>query len=238
MIILLAAQIKAKTYEPFKRNNIDATARVIEAARKHGVDKIFHFSSASVLSIRKDAYAKTKKASEQLVLKSKLTYIVIRPSMMYGPLDNKNIGWLINFSKKIPIFPIAGDGKYHRQPMYIDDVSKLVIKMMHLLEKGTLKNQTYSINGPILEFGYMCKTVVKKVGGLRFTVHVPIPIFKFAMKIYNLVAPDPQFTTDQVDSLTSGDVFDRWEWWKEYNIKITPFDRGVEKMLHFKPRHL
>ena len=40
---------------------------------------------------------------------------------MYGPTDDKNIGFLIDFAKKLPCFPIPGHGKWPRQPIYIDD---------------------------------------------------------------------------------------------------------------------
>lgn len=234
IIILLAAQIKAKTYEPFKKNNIDSTKNVLIAAKKYNIKKIIHFSTAAVLSVRKDDYAKTKKVAEDAVVSSGLIYTVIRPSMMFGPLDDKNIGWLIKFSTWVPVFPIPGDGKYPRQPIYIDDICQLIIAWAKEMQKGKLKNKIFSINGKVLEFGYMCRTVVKKVGGLRIAVNIPAPIFKFALQCYNLIVPDPQFTSDQVDSLTSGDLFDQREWWKEYNIKLTPFDKGVENMIKKK----
>lgn len=230
-VISLQAQIKAKTYEPFKRNCVDATRNVLAATKKHKIKKLLHYGSAAVYSVRKDDYANTKKMSNDLVEQSKIDYVIINPSMMFGPLDGKNVGWLISFSRKVPFFPIAGDGSYPRQPIYIDDIAQLTIKLLKQLVSGKIKNKTFSINGKILTFYYMCNTVVKKLGGLRWVVKIPVPIFKFLVDIYNLVAKDPPFTSDQVDSLVSGDLFDQWAWWVDYDIELTPFDVGVENML-------
>nr|WP_054858940.1 NAD-dependent epimerase/dehydratase family protein [Methanobacterium formicicum] len=104
-LINLAAQISSPEYEPFHRNNVLNTQNLINAAKENGTKRIIHFSSAAVLSVRKDDYANTKSEGENLVKDSGLEYCIIRPSLMYGPTDDKNIGYLIKFAKKIPIFP-------------------------------------------------------------------------------------------------------------------------------------
>lgn len=99
-LINLAAQISSPEYEPFHRNNVLNTQNLINAAKENGTKRIIHFSSAAVLSVRKDDYANTKSEGENLVKDSGLEYCIIRPSLMYGPTDDKNIGYLIKFAKK------------------------------------------------------------------------------------------------------------------------------------------
>ena len=110
VVINLAAQISSPNPELFYRNNVLATRNVLEAAKNAGVKRIIHFSSAAVLSVRKDYYAQTKFEGEELVKRSGLEYCILRPSIIYGPTDDKNIGFLIDFAKKIPFFPIPGHG--------------------------------------------------------------------------------------------------------------------------------
>jgi len=227
LIISLHAQISGPTYEPFKRNNIEATQNVVEAAKKFGVKKIIHFSSAAVLSVRQDFYASSKKTGDDLIKASGLDYVILQPSLMYGPLDDKNVGWLIKFARRCPIFPIPGNGRYPRQPIYIDDICRLVIKLIHNFPAG----QVYSINGQkIVYFNEIVSTVLKNLGGCRVAVHLPLPIFLFLLKIYDALFKSP-FTPDQIKSLTSGDVFPEYPWWDEFDIKTTPFAEGVKIML-------
>ena len=69
IVINLAAQISSPEDKPFYRNNVLATLNVLEAAKNADVKRIIHFSSAAVLSVRKDEYAQTKLEGEELVKK-------------------------------------------------------------------------------------------------------------------------------------------------------------------------
>lgn len=228
MVINLVAQISSPSYELFYKNNVLATENILEAAKMAGIQRIIHFSSAAVLSVRKDYYAQTKMESEELVKKSGLEYCILRPSIMFGPTDDKNIGYLINFAKKIPFFPIPGHGKWPRQPIYIDDVCHLLISIMNNFPH----NQIYSINGrDIIYFRDMIKIVLRELGGFKFRVFLPIGLFKFLMMTYQRLTGNIQFTPDQIDSLTAEEVFPNYPWWEEFEIKVTSFEEGVKKML-------
>jgi nucleoside-diphosphate-sugar epimerase len=228
VIIHLAAQISSKYDEDFQKNNIQATENIIEAAKTAGISKIIFFSSAAVLSVRKDSYADTKLRAEELVKQSGLTYCIIQPSMMYGPTDDKNIGYLINFAKKMPIFPIPGHGRWPRQPLYIDDICRLIL---HFLDEFP-ENKVYSINGKdTIFFKDMIDAVFHELGGFKMRVSLPIPLFKFLMVTYQKFSGNQQFTPDQVDSLASCDVFPEYPWWDEFHIPATSFNDGIRMML-------
>lgn len=227
-VINLAAQISSSDPDPFYRNNVLATQRVLEAAKNSSVKGIVHFSSAAVLSVRKDDYAETKLEGEKLVIKSGLKYCIIRPSLMYGPTDNKNIGYLINFAKKFPFFPIPGHGKWPRQPIYIDDICYLVMSFLYDFPE----NQIFDINGKeSIYFKDMIKTVLDETDGFHFRLFLPISVFKLGMMSYQRLNGNVEFTPDQVDSLTAEETFPVHPWWKEHNIKITSFRQGVRKMI-------
>lgn len=228
MVINLSAQISSPSYEDFHRNNVLSTEHLIEADKIAGINKIIHFSSAAVLSIRRDDYAESKLEGEEMVKRSGLEYCILQPSLMYGPTDDKNIGYLINFAKKLPCFPIPGHGKWPRQPIYIDDICYLVISIM----ENFPRNKVYSVNGKeVIYFRDMIKIVLKQLGGFKFRVFLPISLFKFLMMSYQLLAGKTQFTSDQVDSLTAEEVFPNYAWWDEFGIDITSFDEGVKRML-------
>ena len=229
-IVNLAAQISSPNPDLLYRNNVLVTKNVLEAAKMANVKKIIHFSSAAVLSVRKDDYAKTKLEGEELVKKSGLEYCILQPSIMYGPTDDKNIGFLIGFARKLPCFPIPGHGKWPRQPIYIDDVCYLVISIM----ENFPHNKVYSINGKdVIYFRDMIKIVLNQLDGFKFRVFLPVSLFKFLMMSYQRLTGNIQFTQDQVDSLTAGEIFPDYPWWGEFNIQVTPFEEGVKRMVDF-----
>jgi len=227
VIIHLAAQISSRYEEDFQKNNVRTTENIIEAAKIEGVSRIIFFSSAAVLSVRKDPYADTKLRAEELVKQSGLTYCIIQPSMMYGPTDDKNIGYLINFAKKMPVFPIPGHGRWPRQPIYIDDICRLIL---HFLDEFP-ENKVYSINGKAIFFKDMIDAVFHELGGFKMKLSLPVPIFKFLMVTYQKLNGNQQFTSDQVDSLVSCDIFPEYPWWDEFHIPVTSFEEGIRMML-------
>jgi len=227
VIIHLAAQISSVHDEDFQKNNIRTTENIIEAAKAAAVSRIIFFSSAAVLSVRKDAYADTKLQAQELVRQSGLTYCIIQPSLMYGPTDDKNIGYLINFAKKMPVFPIPGHGRWPRQPLYIDDICRMIL---HFLDEFP-ENKVYSINGKVILYKDMINIVFRELGGFNMSVSLPIPVFKFLMVTYQKLIGNQQFTSDQVDSLASCDVFPEYPWWDEFHVPVTPFSEGVRLML-------
>jgi nucleoside-diphosphate-sugar epimerase len=228
IVIHLAAQISSCNEEDFIRNNILTTENIIKASKDASISKILYFSSAAVLSVRKDAYANTKLKGEELIKQSGLTYCILQPSMMYGPTDDKNIGYLISFAKKVPLFPIPGHGRWPRQPVYIDDICCLVMKLLTLFPENTV----YSINGKdTIYFEDMVRDVFNELGGVKFMLHLPLPIFKELMMAYQTICRNTHFTADQVDSLSSCEVFPEYPWWDEFDIKATPFREGIRQMI-------
>lgn len=227
-IVHLAAQISSKTRKPFYQNNVVATKNLIEAARRSKIKKIIVFSSAAVGSIRLDWYAKSKKQQEELVKKSQLNYHLIRPSMIYGPGDDKNVGFLINFVKKTPVVPLPAGGNFGRQPVYVGDISKIVI---YLLENDYPKK--------ILEIhGYEYVTLKRMVDSIldifelrRIVLNVPLWMLKIPILIQEKVLPSPKFTRDQIKSLTSGEKFKGNKWWDTFDIIPKKFEDGVRTML-------
>ncbi len=225
-IIQLSAQISATTREPFDKNNITATQNIVEVMKEKKVKYIVHVSSAAVDSVRLDDYAETKKIGEEYLTNSGLKYSVLRPSLMYGLFDNKNVGWLINFMKKIPLFPIPGNGKFPRQPVFVEDFAKI---LTHLAINKP-KSNIYAINGDVINYVDMVKEIKKSRDLKSQLVFLPVSVFISLMQGYNFILRKKDFTPDQVRSLTSGDVFEDFPWWSEFKIKKTTFSSGLKKI--------
>ena len=231
ILIHLASEISSKIREAFEKNNVVATKNLIEAAKKARIKKIIHFSSAAVESIRRDWYADTKKEQEKIIANSKINHIILRPSMMYGPGDNKNIGWLIKIFKKLPIIPLPGGGNFGRQPVYVDDICKIVIK---LIERN-YKNRIFEIHGyRYIPMSKMVKVITKNLTQFKPSVHVPLFFLFTFFAMAEKILPDPKFTTDQIRSLVSGEKFKGDKWWETFGIIPTSFEKGVKSMINAK----
>ena len=75
-----------------------------------------------------DDYTETKKAQEALVAASGIKQVVLRPTLMFGWFDRKHVGWLGRFMQRVPVFPVPGDGKFLRQPLYAGDFADIIVR--------------------------------------------------------------------------------------------------------------
>lgn len=228
LVIHLAAEIASKSKNDFVKNNVIATSNLIKAMKKSKIKKIIVFSSAAVTSIRQDWYSETKNQKEALIVKSGLKYLILRPSMIYGPGDNKNIGWLIATIKKLPIVPLPGGGDFGRQPVYVEDICAIVLKLI----ETKIENRVFEIHGhEYITMKKMVKTILKIQNSTKPTVNVPLSLLYATILLQQKVLKNPKFTTDQIESLTSGEKFKGDKWWKTFAIIPTNFTVGVTQML-------
>lgn len=230
-IVHLAAQISSKTKKPFIQNNVVATKNLIDAAKVAKIKKIIVFSSAAVTSIRLDWYAHSKKQQEQIIKKSGLNYHLLRPSMIYGPGDDKNVGWLIGFIKKVPIIPLPGGGNFGRQPVYVDDIAKIVIYLLN----NNYPNKVLEIHGfEYVTLKRMVECILNTSKMKRLVVSVPLEILEIPVMIQEKFLPKPKFTRDQIKSLISGEKFKGDKWWDTFDIIPKKFEDGVRSMIKNK----
>lgn len=228
VIVHLAAEISAKDPNSFIKNNVIATQNLVDSAQKAQVKKIILFSSAAVTSIRQDQYAMTKKKQEEIVIKSKIDYVILRPSMIYGPGDTKNIGWLIKMISKLPIIPLPGGGKFGRQPIYVDDICKIVLKLL----AGNYKKQIYEIHGKeYVTMAKMVKVITSEKKIKKITLFVPVFFLLIFFWVAGKILKNPKFTVDQIKSLISGEKFKGEKWWSTFDIIPTSFEKGVAQMI-------
>jgi nucleoside-diphosphate-sugar epimerase len=225
-VVQLHAQITGKYTELFMRNNISATHRVLDATRRHGIPYLVHISSSVVVSAADDDYTNTKKAQEKLVVESGIPHCVLRPTLMFGWFDPKHLGWLSRFMAKTPMFPIPGDGRYMRQPLYERDFCRCIARCIETQPDGDI----YDVVGDTrIDYVDIIKTI-KQAKQLRtLIVHIPYGLFQFLLRLYAVFSRRPPFTADQLKALTAGDDFKGIDTEKVFGFRQTPFVDAVRE---------
>ncbi len=226
VIVMLQAQIGAKTSAPFIANNINSTRLVLETAKEKNIPYVVHISSSVVESVADDDYTKTKKEQEDMVAASGINHCVLRPTLMFGWFDRKHFGWLSRFMKRIPIFPIPGNGQYMRQPLYVKDFCSIIVSCIEMQPD----NKVYNISGnEYVDYIDIIRTI-KKVQGLKTVIiKIPYSLFWVLLKIYAVFSKDPPFTTDQLEALMAKDEFEVIPWWEIFKTRSTPFEEAIRE---------
>jgi len=142
----------------FQTNAAGAEA-VLEAARRAGVDRIIHFSSAGVLGAVREGelagedypaqpilpYDHAKRAGEEAARRyaaEGMNVVIVRPGWVYGPRDRRTFKLIRQIARGR--FVMATKGAARQSPVYVEDLVKGVLQAAARGAAG----QVYHLGGP------------------------------------------------------------------------------------------
>lgn len=101
------------------------SARLIEAAKQAGVQRIVHVSITNPSIDSPLPYFRGKAQIEQIVQAAGLSYAILRPTVFFGHGDIliNNIAFLL---RRFPLFFLPGRGDYRLQPIFVEDFAEQV----------------------------------------------------------------------------------------------------------------
>jgi nucleoside-diphosphate-sugar epimerase len=223
-LVIGHAQIGGLYHEEFVRNNIQATERLLEAALRSKVPYAVSISSSVVNSMAVDDYTETKKAQEALNAASGIKQVVLRPTLMFGWFDRKHVGWLARFMQKTPVFPIPGNGRYLRQPLYAGDFSAIIASALESEITGA-----YNITGQEkIDYIDLIRAVKRATGAKARIQKIPYNFFGVLLKANALFDKNPAFTNKQLEALVTPDVFEVIDWPSIFRVRATPLQEALE----------
>jgi len=138
-------------------DNVDLTKNMIKTCKKSGIKKIIYMSGLGVTKNSRSDYFISKYKAEQEIINSGLDYTIFRPSYIVGKKDYLSKFILKQIKKGIVIIP--GSGKYHLQPIFVEDVAKIILESIY---EKKFSNKILDLVGPeIIKFEDFVKYFVK-----------------------------------------------------------------------------
>ncbi|QTL02468.1 NAD-dependent epimerase/dehydratase family protein [Aquabacter sp. L1I39] len=224
-VVINQAQIGGLVEQEFIDNNVVATRRILSAMAAHGVDYFVGISSSVVNSRADDFYTRSKTAQEALYEASGIDHVVLRPTLMFGWFDRKHLGWLRRFMDRTPVFPIPGDGRYLRQPLYVGDFVSIIDASLRTRATGV-----HDISGhEKVTYGDLIAMIHQTVKPRARLVHIPYTLFWWLLWLYARLDRKPPFTTSQLEALVIPEEFPVTDWPGTFGVARTPLPRALEE---------
>lgn len=224
-VVVAHAQIGGLVQDEFTRNNIVATRLVAGAIAAAGSPYVVNISSSVVNSAAVDWYTESKKNQERVLRDAGFNQAVLRPTLMFGWFDRKHLGWLARFMRKTPVFPVPGDGRYLRQPLYVGDFCNIIAACLERRTTGV-----YDITGlERVDYIDLIRRVHAAVGARAPIVNIPYGLFHLLLRAYAVFDKDPPFTTKQLAALTTPDVFEVIDWPGLFGVAATPLETALNE---------
>ena len=127
----------------FKEINVNLTKNVIKTCKKSGIKKIIYISGLGVSKNNTSSYFASKYKAEQEIINSGLDYTIFRASYIIGKTDHLSKSLSKQMKKGTIIIP--GSGKYQLQPIFVEDVAKIILES--ILRKK-FSNKILDLVGP------------------------------------------------------------------------------------------
>ena len=175
---------------------VENTKTLIKAAEDAGVRRIVHVSITNASADSPLPYFKGKGIVEQAIRSSRLSYAIVRPTVIFGMEDIliNNIAW---FLRRVPVFAIFGSGAYRIQPIFVEDVAEIAVRAAHQSD-----NVTLDATGPeTITFEGLVRLIANKIGSRARLIHVRPGLALFLSRLMGYAVRDVVLTRDEMEGL-------------------------------------
>ena len=212
----------------FHAVHVEGTRRVVEAARREGVERFVHMSAVGARDEPgATPYHRTKWQAEELVRASGLSHAVFRPSIISGP-ESPPIRTLARLHRWSPIVPVFGDGHFPTQPVWVEDVA---LAFALAVEQPALGG-AFELGGPqVLTYEEFVLAIGRAAGHPRRLVHLPLALARAAAGAFDLLGAAAPLTSDQLQMLVEGSATTANAIESVFGIQPVPFDQGLIRYL-------
>lgn len=177
---------------------IENTKTLIKAAEAAGVRRIVHISITNPSQESPFPYFRGKALVEKAITHSKLSYAIIRPTVIFGMegILINNIAWLL---RKFPIFAIPGSGDYRIQPVYVEDVAKVAVSAGHNDDNLVID----AIGPEVFTFDELVRLIAEGMHSRAKVIHVSPMLALFLARLIGYAVRDVVITKDEIQGLMS-----------------------------------
>jgi NADH dehydrogenase len=175
------------------------TIALIRAAQMAGVQRIVHISITNPSLDSPLPYFRGKALLEEEVQRSKISYAIVRPTVIFGREDIliNNIAYLL---RKLPAFVVPGSGQYRLQPVYVEDVARIAVEA-----GGVRENMIVDAVGPeTFRFAQLLRLIADTLRSRAWLLNGPPWLALFAARVLGLALSDVVLTRDELTGLMAG----------------------------------
>lgn len=188
----ITADHKETPGNSYEETNVQGTARLIQAAEKAGVQRMIEMSGLGTRPDKAGSYMQGRYLAEKLLKESQLAWTIIQPSVLFGK-NAPFIKGLADLVRSSPVVPLIGGGKMMFQPIYVEDVVSVVMKV--LAEPERTRSQTYTIGGPAYySFTQIIDELLHTLHKTRLKAPAPRLLVGTGAAVMEAVMPRPPLT--------------------------------------------
>ncbi len=178
---------------------------LVEACEAESVRRAIFFSSTSIFTKLETASREARVAAERRIEESRLSWTILRPTMIYGTERDRNMSRMIRFLNWTPLVPLPGGGRALIQPVYVED---LAIAVERALGAAGTEGRAYDLPGaepaPLRD---VVRFALSLLGRHAAVCPLPIRPMAAAAALWPLAGLSPRISREQVLRLAEDKAF-------------------------------
>lgn len=210
---------------------IQRSVQIVSAALKAGVKRFILVHTTGIYSKYKEAgeeYRNIDAKVTQLCKENDAKLTILRPTMIYGSLNDGNMSVFIKMVDKLRIFPVISGAKYELQPVWCKDLGKAFYDV--LMNPDITDNKNYDLSGgaPIMLIDIF-KEIGKQLGVKNTFVSCPYPVaYAGACCLYLLTFKRKDFR-EKVQRMVEPRTYPHDEARKDFGYNPLVFAEGIKE---------
>lgn len=207
---------------------VDGAKNIVKAAKINHVKKLIHLSSAAGYRKTLDNYGKSKREADEVIKNPGLPTIILKPTMVYGK-GGYAFEKMLKSIRKIPFFvPMAGNGKYKIQPVYVEDVAEVIIKAIDRKPNGI---EVYDLGGPYpIEYRIFIKKILKLFKKKKVLLPLPVFLLSALVRFLGLFVKHLPVNKQTIKRMTEEVELNIQKTEKTFAIKFTDYDEALKRL--------
>jgi len=209
---------------------IHTSTKVVKAAIKNKVNWIILVHTTGIYSKYKSAseeYINTEKEIDQLTLSANIPVTILRPTMIYGSIVDKNVVIFIKMVDRLRLFPVVNHAKYALQPVHEKDLGDAYFQV--LMNEQTTKGKNYTLSGkaPIMLID-MLKIISKYLCKSNWFISIPFPVAYLGSYIIYVISFKKHDYREKVQRLVEPRVYSHDDASHDFGYSPMDFEEGVK----------
>jgi len=202
----LTADNKESEGNEYEKTNVQGTANLIKAAKNVDVKRMIEISGLGTKPDKPGSYMQGRYLSEKMLKDSGLDWTIIQPSVLFGK-NAPFVKGLADLIRTAPVVPLIGNGKIMFQPIWVEDVATVIIKVLEDPEHTS--RRTYTIGGPeYYTFTQIIDMLLKTMHKQRIKAPAPTPFVAMGAAVMEAVLPHPPITKAAMTLFTFDNITD------------------------------
>ncbi len=223
----ITADRKQSAENRYQETNVQGTINLVKAAQAAGVRRIIELSGLGTKPDRPGSYMQGRYLAEKAVKESGLQWTIIQPSVLFGK-DAPFIKGLADLIRSAPVIPLIGGGKVRFQPIYVEDVVTVIIKVLENPEQSA--NKTFTIGGPAY---YTFTDIVNELTSVmhkpRIKAPAPTLLVGMGAAMMEAVLPKPPLTKAAMTLFTFDNTTDLHSVERDFGFAPASFTDYIQK---------